>query len=31
MTTVERQLEEFASSYGCYIEVNNKLYLPNGV
>ena len=31
MTTVERQLEEFASSYGCYTELNNKMYLPHGV
>lgn len=31
MTTVERQLEEFASSYGCYIELNNRMYLPSGV
>lgn len=31
MTTVERQLEEFASSYGCYIKLNNRMYLPNGV
>lgn len=30
MTIVERQLEEFASSYGCYTELNNRLYLPNG-
>ena len=31
MTTVERQLEEFASSFGCYTELNNKMYLPHGV
>lgn len=31
MTTVEKQLEEFASSYGCYLQLNNQMYSPYGV